>query len=67
MSTSNRIVSDPEVCGGRPTIAGTRMRVVDILDMLADGTSEAEILADFPYITEDDIRAYVSFAAQSTS
>lgn len=67
MSTSNRIVTDPEVCGGRPTIAGTRMRVVDILDMLADGTSEAEILADFPYITEDDIRAYVSFAAQSTS
>jgi uncharacterized protein (DUF433 family) len=67
MSMSNRIVSNPEVCGGRPTIAGTRMRVVDILDMLADGTSEAEILADFPYITEDDIRAYVSFAAQSTS
>ncbi|HEX8241076.1 MAG TPA: DUF433 domain-containing protein [Allosphingosinicella sp.] len=58
-----RIAIDPEICGGQPTIAGTRMRVEDVLDALADGTSEAEILTDFPYLTAADIRACLAFAA----
>ncbi len=61
-----RIASDPAICGGRPTIAETRVRVSDILDMLAEGASAAEILIDFPYITEADIRACLAFAARST-
>lgn len=53
----SRIVSDPDICAGRPTIRGTRVRVSDILDMIADGASSAEILGDFKYLTEADIRA----------
>lgn len=60
------ISADPAVCGGRPVVAGTRVRVTDILDMLAAGTSEPEILADFPYIKADDIRACLHFAASMT-
>jgi len=58
-----RISVDPAVCGGRPTIAGTRVRVTDILEMLAGGASEAEIAADFPYISTEDIRAALAYAA----
>ncbi len=65
MDTASRIVINPEVCGGRPIVAGTRMRVVDILDMLAGGTSETEILADFPFLTADDIRASLAYAARA--
>ncbi len=62
---SSRITIDPEVCGGRPIVAGTRMRVADILGMLAGGTSESEILADFPYIAGEDIRACLAYAAEA--
>lgn len=55
--TKQRIVINPEVCGGRPIVAGTRMRVVDVLEMLAAGASEAEIVADFPFLEAADIRA----------
>ncbi|MBX9814598.1 MAG: hypothetical protein A4S12_07430 [Proteobacteria bacterium SG_bin5] len=63
--TETRIVIDPAVCGGRPVIAGTRLRVVDILEMLAGGASEAEILADFPFIGAADIRAALAYAARA--
>lgn len=63
---SHRVTSDPGVCGGRPVIAGTRMRVADILDMLAGGASAEEIAADFPYVSVGDVRAALSFAARST-
>ena len=53
----DRIASDPRICGGRPCIKGTRMRVSDIVDMLAQGVTSAEIVEDFPYISEDDIAA----------
>lgn len=43
-----RISVDPRVCGGRPVVAGTRVRVSDVLEMLAGGASPAEIVADFP-------------------
>ena len=65
LGMSNRIVVNPEICGGRPIIAGTRVRVADVLGMLASGASEAEVLADFPYLSADDIRASLSYAAQA--
>ena len=58
-----RIAIDPAVCGGRPVVAGTRMRVTDVLEMLAGGASAAEISADFPYVSEDDVRAVLAYAA----
>ena len=57
-----RIAVDPDICGGRPTVAGTRVRVMDVLEMLAGGASEAEIVADFPYLTVEDIRACLAYA-----
>lgn len=59
----NRITSNPRQCGGRPCIRGLRIRVKDILDMLAGGASEAEILEDYPYLEADDIRASLGYAA----
>jgi uncharacterized protein (DUF433 family) len=58
-----RIAVDPAICGGRPTVAGTRVRVSDVLEMLAGGASETEIVADFPYLSVDDIRASLAYAA----
>lgn len=58
-----RIAVDPAICGGRPTVAGTRMRVSDVLEALACGVSEAEILEDFPYLSIEDIRACLAYAA----
>ena len=59
----NRITSDPRQCGGRPCIRGMRIRVKDILDMLAGGASEKEILEDYPYLEPADIRASLEYAA----
>jgi uncharacterized protein (DUF433 family) len=47
-----RITVDPEVCFGKPVIAGTRVRVMDVLAMLAGGATRAEILSDFPYLKD---------------
>lgn len=60
-----RIAVDPAVCGGRPTVAGTRLRVTDVLEMLAGGATPAEITADFPYVSEDDVRAVLAYAADA--
>ncbi len=49
------IVIDPAICGGRPIVAGTRMRVSDVLDALAAGAGTDELLADFPDLTREDI------------
>lgn len=57
-----RISVDPMVCGGRPVVTGTRVRVTDVLEMLAGGTSATEIAADFPYLSEDDVRAVPVYA-----
>jgi uncharacterized protein (DUF433 family) len=59
----NRITSNPRQCGGRPCIRGMRIRVKDVLDMLADGATEAEILHDYPYLEAEDIRACLEYAA----
>lgn len=61
-----RIASDPAVCGGRPVVAGTRMRVRDVLDMMAGGATEREIVTDFPYLSAADVRACLHFAALSS-
>ena len=58
-----RITSDPGQCGGRPCLRGMRIRVQDVLEMLAAGTPEAEILQDYPYLEADDIRASLAYAA----
>lgn len=59
------IIADPKICGGRPTIKGTRMRVSDIIDMLAQGVTHKEILADFPYLRNEDILAALAYAARA--
>jgi uncharacterized protein (DUF433 family) len=59
----SRITSNPNQCGGRPCIRGLRIRVKDILEMLAGGATEEEILADYPYLERDDIRASLEYAA----
>ncbi|WP_163543433.1 DUF433 domain-containing protein [Occultella kanbiaonis] len=63
MSLLERIAVDPEVVHGRPAIRGTRMRVTDVLSLLAAGASETEILVDYPYLTAEDIRACLEYAA----
>jgi uncharacterized protein (DUF433 family) len=60
----DRITTDPDIFGGRPCIRGMRVRVKDILDMLAGGATPAEILGDFPYLEEGDIAAALEYAAQ---
>ncbi len=54
---------DPAVCGGRPAVRGTRIRVSDVLEMLAGGATSAEITRDFPYVSEDDGCAALAYAA----
>ena len=61
-----RITFNPEQCGGRPCIRGMRIRVKDVLDLLAAGMDEAEILADYPYLEAEDIRACLAYAANET-
>lgn len=63
MSMVQRITVDPAVAHGRPVVRGTRMRVSDILSLLASGASESEILEDYPYLTREDIRAVLEYAA----
>ena len=57
-----RITIRAEQCHGRPCIRGMRIRVVDILEMLANGIEETEILQDFPDLERDDIRACLAYA-----
>jgi uncharacterized protein (DUF433 family) len=64
MKLFDRITVEPGTCGGRPCIRGMRIRVTDVLGMLADGVSHEEILADFPYLETDDIKAALAYAAR---
>ena len=59
-----RITSNPDVCGGRPCVRGMRIRVSEILEMLAEGVTSVEILADFPDLEPDDIKACLLLAAR---
>lgn len=58
-----RITIEPGKRGGRPCVRGMRIAVEDVLGWLAEGMSHAEIMADFPELTEEDIRAVLAFAA----
>jgi len=58
------VTIEPGKRGGKPCIRGLRITVYDILDYLASGMSEEEILEDFPDLTRDDIRASLKFAAE---
>lgn len=60
---SGRITFNPNQCGGRPCIRGMRIRVKDVLDLLAAGVPESEILADYPYLEREDIGACLAYAA----
>ncbi len=59
-----RITFNPEQCGGRPCIRGMRIRVADILALMAEGVDTQEILADFPDLEPEDIQACLAFAAK---
>jgi uncharacterized protein (DUF433 family) len=60
----DRVTVNPQQCGGRPCIRGMRIRVRDVLDMLADGATQEEILADYPDLEAEDIRAAIAYAAR---
>jgi uncharacterized protein (DUF433 family) len=59
----DRITFNPDQCGGRPCIRGMRIRVKDVLALLAAGVEDAEILKDYPYLEAEDIRACLEYAA----
>jgi uncharacterized protein (DUF433 family) len=63
MSYQDRITIDPAKRGGKPCIRNLRITVSDVLEYLASGMSEDAILADFPDLTREDIRACLAFAA----
>jgi uncharacterized protein (DUF433 family) len=63
MDYRERITIEPEKRGGKPCLRGLRITVYDVLDYLAGGMSEDEILADFPDLEREDIRAALAFAA----
>jgi uncharacterized protein (DUF433 family) len=64
MNPLDRIVVDPTVRFGKPCVRGTRISVGDVLGYLAAGMSNAELLAGFPQLTDDDIRACLAYAAE---
>jgi len=66
MAELDRITIDSNQCGGRPCLRGLRIRVTDVLDMLAAGASRDEILADYPVLEDGDITASLEYAARQT-
>lgn len=66
MSELHRITIRPEQCGGRPCLRGLRVRVTDLLDLLAAGAGREEILADYPYLEDGDITAALEYAAKQS-
>ena len=63
MGLLDRITIDPQVRGGKPCIRGTRITVGDVLEYLAGGMTEDEIVRDFPSLERDDVRSALAFAA----
>jgi uncharacterized protein (DUF433 family) len=61
----DRISIDPQVCGGKPCIRGTRIWVSFVLDLLAGGWSEADLLREYPGLTRDDILAAIAYGAEA--
>ena len=65
MNYQDRIVRDPQIVGGEPVLKGTRVRLKTVLASLAEGATTEQILADFPTLSEEDVRAAIAFAAAS--
>ena len=63
----DRVTLNPEQCGGRPCLRGMRIRVQDVLEMLASGAEPKDILEDYPYLEKEDILASLEYAASKTS
>jgi uncharacterized protein (DUF433 family) len=66
MNLRDRITINPNQCGGRPCIRGMRIRVKDVLELLAAKATEEEILADYPFLEAEDIAACLEYAATAT-
>ncbi|MCC6915171.1 MAG: DUF433 domain-containing protein [Rhodospirillaceae bacterium] len=64
MNQMSRITIQPGQCHGQPCIRGMRIRVTDILEMLAGGMTHAQILVDYPYLEADDITAALAYPAR---
>jgi len=64
MDWKERITIDPNQCGGRPCIRGMRIRVIDVLDLLATGLSHEQILEEMPDLEEEDIEASLRYASR---
>ena len=65
MTDLDRISSDPTVCGGKPCIKGTRIWVSLLLDFLANGDTEEELLKAYPQLTHEDILACIAYGAEA--
>jgi uncharacterized protein (DUF433 family) len=63
-SLANRITVDPQQCGGRPCVRGMRIRVSDVLDLLASGLSASDVLAEMPDLEPEDLEACLRFASR---
>lgn len=61
---ADRITVDPEQCGGQPCVRGMRIRVSDVLDLLANGLTRAEVLEELPDLEPEDISACLRFASR---
>jgi uncharacterized protein (DUF433 family) len=66
MKLLERITSEADRCGARPCIRGMRIRVTDILESLAGGATQEDILRDFPFLEPDDIKAALAYAVCQT-
>jgi uncharacterized protein (DUF433 family) len=64
MALTERIVVDPKVLAGKPVVRGTRISVEFVVDLLATGWTHTQILASYPHLVEDDIRACLAYASQ---
>ncbi len=58
-----RITVDPDQCGGRPCIRGMRIRVIDVLDLLASGLTQDQVLEELPDLEKEDIEAALKYAS----
>ena len=64
MNRQDRITFNPDQCGGKPCVRGMRVRVQDVLELLADGMSPDEVVKQLPYLEVEDVRACLEFAAK---
>jgi uncharacterized protein (DUF433 family) len=64
MNRLDRITFDPEQCGGRPCIRHMRVRVQDVLELLANGLTTEEVLKELPYLEREDVLACLEYAAR---